>query len=151
MDILSKVCPKNTEGFYKEFTRLIEGVNEVSIWFMGQKNFEKAADVLERCFNLVKDQPYIFVECFLMVRNNQAALWRYVGNLNRALIYLQKAENILVRNQDLYSGITYLNLASLYSQMKEYNSVTKAERMLRDVQWQPSITANERQCKCFRT
>lgn len=119
ISVLAKVCPKNTETFYKEFSRVIEQVNEVAIWFMKNQNFEKASEVLEKCFEIVKSQPYIFIECFLTIRNNQGCLWKFIGKLNRALIYLQKAENMLERNKDIYNGVTFLNLSVLHAQMGE--------------------------------
>lgn len=113
------ISPKNTQGFYDEFVQLVDRLNAGAVWFMGQKNYEKASLVLEKTFDLVKKQPYIFLECVLMVRNNQACLWRTIGKINKALIYLKKAENMLDRNTDVYSGITFLNLAVLYNQMEE--------------------------------
>lgn len=98
---------------------MIDQLNAGAIWFMEQKKYEKASEVLEKTFEFVKKQPFIFLECFLMVRNNQACLWRSIGKVNRALTYLKKAENMLERNKDVYSGITFLNLAVIYFQMDE--------------------------------
>jgi tetratricopeptide (TPR) repeat protein len=86
---------------------------------MEQKQYERASDVLEQCHELVKRQPYVFLECFLAVRNNQACLWRSLGKLQKALAYLKKAERMLEANADVYSGITYLNLAVVYGQLGE--------------------------------
>ena len=119
METLAAIAPKNTQGFYNEFVQLVDKLNASAIWFMEQKNYEKSSKVLELTFNLVKQQPYIFLECFLMVRNNQACMWRTIRKITKALTYLKKAENMLDRNKDVYSGITYLNLAVLYNQMEE--------------------------------
>lgn len=125
VDLLAKVAPKNTEAFLREFTRLVEQVNEVAVHFMKQKMFEKASEVLENCFGLVKAQPYIFLECFIAIRNNQGCLWKFIGKKRKALVYLLKADNILQRNPDVHHGVTYLNLSVLYSQLKEYAPLTQ--------------------------
>jgi hypothetical protein len=86
---------------------------------MEQKQFERASDMLEQTYGLVKRQPYIFLECFLAVRNNQACLWRSLGKLHKSLTYLKKAEKLLEQNTDVHNGITYLNLAIVYGMVGE--------------------------------
>ena len=117
--VLDSITHKATEMFLCEFTRLVEQINEVSVWFIKQKNFEKASEVLEKCFYLVKSQPYVFIECYLSIRNNQAYLWKFVGKRKKALSYLLKAENILERNPDVNHGVTFLSMSVIYSQLKE--------------------------------
>ena len=58
-------------------------------------------------------------EALVMLRNNQAYLWKSMGKLNKALLYLQKAENMLRRNPDLLSGVTFLNLCAILSTMNK--------------------------------
>jgi tetratricopeptide (TPR) repeat protein len=86
---------------------------------MEQKKYERASEVLEQCYELVKSQPYTFLECFLAVRNNQACLWRSLGKVHKGLTYLKKAERMLEQNKDVYNGVTYLNLAVVYNQVGE--------------------------------
>lgn len=88
-------------------------------WFMEKQNYERASEILERAFKLVKARPYTLIECFLSIRNSQALIWKGMQQYGKALNYLRKAESILDKNQDIYSGTTYLNLSCLLSQMRE--------------------------------
>lgn len=76
---------------------------------------------MNKCFDIIKKEDYIYPEAMILTRNNQACVYKRIGRYKKALNFLQRAQEILKKNQDLYSGLTYLNLCSLYSVLADHN------------------------------
>lgn len=119
MQQLADVCPKNTEGFLREFTWFCELLNEAVVWHMDKRQFEKAAEVIDKILEFLQSQPFLFLESILLIRNTQACMWKTVGQPRKALQYLRKAENLLGQHEDVANSLTFLNLALLYTGMHE--------------------------------
>lgn len=113
------MCPKNTEGFLREFTWFCELVNEVIVWLMDQRQFEKASEMIEKILDFLHNQPFMFLESILLIRNTQACIWKTVGQPRKAVQYLRKAEKLLGEHTDVANSLTFLNLALLYTSMQE--------------------------------
>lgn len=112
---------ETSRRYYDEFLFIVETVCEVAEDYRSKKNFEKCAEILENILRYIKADTYLNQDALIHLRNHQAYLWKSMGKLSKALAYLQKSENILKANKhDLLSGVTYLNMSSILSQMNKY-------------------------------
>lgn len=71
---------------------------------------------------VIFSEPYQNSDAIIILRNSQSSVYKSMNKFNKALYFLQKAENMLKANPDLLSGLTFLNICQNLSSLKRHES-----------------------------
>ncbi|KAL4471738.1 hypothetical protein ABPG74_008631 [Tetrahymena malaccensis] len=119
IDAASEYFDKDSIEFKSLFNEIIQVLCDYSMKLLTQNQFERAIDVLMTCRKLTDASLYYeqVPEKRTLVLNNLGCVFRKMGRLGKARIFLEEAFSLVQKFPHVkYSGITYMNICAVVSQ-----------------------------------
>ena len=108
-------------GFADYFKSILKFLNDYALKLLKENEIEAALAILNTCDVFTNGKAFgMFPASRNLTLNHLACCYRRVGNLERALEYLEDALNFVVANERVdTSGITHINMCAVLSQMNK--------------------------------
>ncbi|EAR94689.2 IQ calmodulin-binding motif protein (macronuclear) [Tetrahymena thermophila SB210] len=119
VEAASEYFDKDSIEFKSLFNEIIQVLCDYSMKLLTQNQFERAIDILMTCRKLTDASLYYeqVPEKRTLVLNNLGCVFRKMGRLGKARIFLEEAFSLVQKFPHVkYSGITYMNICAVVSQ-----------------------------------
>ncbi|KAL4511973.1 hypothetical protein ABPG72_012818 [Tetrahymena utriculariae] len=119
VEAASEYFDKDSIEFKSLFNEVIQVLCDYSMKLLTQNQFERAIDVLMTCRKLTDASLYYeqVPEKRTLVLNNLGCVFRKMGRLGKARIFLEEAFSLVQKFPHVkYCGITYMNICAVVSQ-----------------------------------